>query len=102
MDFFSFQSIGLQVLYPFPDDFTNYLWTFHLFRKSQVYDIFVNFTTYIQTQFELSIKFFQCDHGGDFDNHLFHQFCNAWVSLFVSFVLKILLKMENPKEKYAP
>ena len=48
-----------------------------MFRKSQVYDIFVNFTTYIQNQFELSIKSIQCDHGDEFNNQLFHQFCNA-------------------------
>ena len=40
-----------------------------------MYDIFVNFSNYVNAQFELSIKSFQCDHGGKFDSTLFHQFC---------------------------
>ena len=41
-------------------------------RKS---DIFVNFRTFILPQFGLPIKTFQCDHGGEFDNGSFHNFC---------------------------
>ena len=52
----------------FLDHYTNFLWTFPLFRKSQVYDIFVNFYVFVHTQFELKIKSFQYDHGGEFDN----------------------------------
>ena len=59
----------------FLDHYSNFLWTFPLFRKSQVYDIFVNFNTFVNTQFDLKIKSFQCDHRGEFDNKLCHQFC---------------------------
>ena len=59
----------------FLDNYTNFLWTIPLFRKSQIYEIFANFNTYVNTQFELQIKSFQCDHGGEFDSKRFHQFC---------------------------
>ena len=42
----------------FLDHYTNFLWTFPLFRKSQVYDISVNFYVFVHTQFELKIKSF--------------------------------------------
>ena len=60
----------------FLDHYTNFLWTFPLFHKSQVHNIFVNFNAFVNAQFELKIKSFQCDHGGEFNNKLFHQFCN--------------------------
>ena len=61
----------------FLDHYTNFLWTFPLFRKSQVYDVFVNFNAFVNTQFELNIKSFQCDNGGEFDNNMFRQFCTS-------------------------
>ena len=36
----------------------------------------MNFNAFVNTQFELKIKSIQCDHGGEFDNKSFHQFCN--------------------------
>ena len=40
----------------FLDHYTNFLWTFPLIHKSKIYDIFVNFNTFVNTQFELNIK----------------------------------------------
>ncbi|KAL8115025.1 hypothetical protein AgCh_021741 [Apium graveolens] len=57
------------------DDFTNYLWVPPLKYKSQVYDTFITFNTYVKTQFERSIKSYQCDNGREFDNRAFHDFC---------------------------
>nr|GEV07621.1 ribonuclease H-like domain-containing protein [Tanacetum cinerariifolium] len=31
------------------------------------------FRNYVRTQFKCEIKSFQCDHGGEFDNHVFHK-----------------------------
>ena len=59
----------------FLDDYTNYLWTFPLKTKAQVYTTFLSFRTYIKTQFEREIKAFQCDNGREFDNSPFHDFC---------------------------
>ena len=58
----------------FLDNYSNFLWTFPLFRISQVYDVFMTFNTFVNTQFELNIKSFQCDNGGEFDNNMFHHF----------------------------
>lgn len=59
----------------FLDDFTNFLWTFPLANKSQVYSIFLQFRNHIKTQFEREIKCFQCDNGKEYNNALFHKFC---------------------------
>ena len=56
----------------FLDDYKNFLWTFPLTHKSHVYGIFVNFQKLVSTQFGLAIKSFQTDHGGEFDDNLFH------------------------------
>ncbi|KAI3674945.1 hypothetical protein L2E82_51782 [Cichorium intybus] len=61
----------------FIDDFTNYLWTFPLSNKSQVFSIFLAFYNHITTQFERPIKTFQCDNGTEYNNKLFHNFCTA-------------------------
>ena len=37
----------------------------------------MNFNTFVNIQFELNIKSFQCDNGGEFDNNMFHQFCTS-------------------------
>ena len=31
------------------------------------------FRNFVKTQFKSEIKSFQCDHGGEFDNHSFHK-----------------------------
>jgi hypothetical protein len=59
----------------FLDDYTNFLWTFPLAQKSQVFQTFKNFHAYVQTQFKTSIKSLQCDNGKEYDNKLFHDFC---------------------------
>jgi hypothetical protein len=59
----------------FLDDYTNFLWTFPIHTKSQVHSIFLQFRNHIETQFERKIKCFQCDNGKEYDNTLFHKFC---------------------------
>uniref|UniRef100_A0A251VD12 Putative ribonuclease H-like domain-containing protein n=1 Tax=Helianthus annuus TaxID=4232 RepID=A0A251VD12_HELAN len=53
------------------DDYTNFAWLFPLRFKSETVTKFLKFHTYIKTQFNLSIKSFQCDNGGEFDNTTF-------------------------------
>lgn len=57
------------------DDFTHYVWTITLKFKSQVYLTLLHFYAYVKTQFERPIKSFQIDHGREFDNNNFKQFC---------------------------
>lgn len=60
----------------FLDDKTNYLWTYPLANKSQVFSTFLHFFSMIQTQFHYTIKTIQCDNGREFDNHQFHNLCS--------------------------
>ena len=64
-------SAGHKYYILFLDDFTNFLWTFPLGAKSQVYSIFLTFSAYIRTQFARTIKCFQCDNGREYDNEFF-------------------------------
>ncbi|KAK1415150.1 hypothetical protein QVD17_30922 [Tagetes erecta] len=56
------------------DDFTNFAWVFPLKYKSDTYNKFIQFHKFIKTQFNMAIKSFQCDLGGEFDNHVFKKF----------------------------
>ena len=59
------------------DDYSNYLWTFPIARKSDVFDTFLVFKNHIFTQFERNIKNVQCDNGREFDNGPFRDFCKT-------------------------
>ncbi|KAJ9535464.1 hypothetical protein OSB04_un001410 [Centaurea solstitialis] len=60
----------------FLDDKTNYLWTYPLANKSQVFSTFLHFFSMIKTQFHYTIKTIQCDNGREFDNQQFHNLCS--------------------------
>ena len=62
----------------------------------------MHFNVFVNTQFELNIKSFQCDHGVNLKIKYFTNFATIRVFNFVFLVLTHLLKMENPKEKFAP
>ncbi|XP_071695713.1 uncharacterized protein [Rutidosis leptorrhynchoides] len=57
----------------FLDHYSHYLRVFPLRNKSELFDKFVQFRTYIKTQFKYEIKAFQCDNGGEFNNKQIHQ-----------------------------
>ena len=59
------------------DDYSNFLWTFPLSKKSQTFSTFSTFRAFIRTQFDREIKNIQCDNGKEFDNGLFWEFCKA-------------------------
>ena len=61
----------------FLDDFTNFLWTFPISRKSHVFEMFKSLTSLIYTQFLQNVKSFQCDNGGEYNNELFQQYCTT-------------------------
>ncbi|KAJ0928153.1 putative RNA-directed DNA polymerase [Helianthus annuus] len=56
------------------DDFTQYTWVYPLKFKSETFTKFTHFHQFVKTQFHLPIKSFQCDMGGEFDNHNFKNF----------------------------
>ncbi|KAJ9550050.1 hypothetical protein OSB04_022593 [Centaurea solstitialis] len=58
------------------DNFTHFVWVYPLKYKSETFTNFTKFHKFIQTQFHCSIKTFQCDLGGEFDNHDFKNFAD--------------------------
>ncbi|KAD6795854.1 hypothetical protein E3N88_06750 [Mikania micrantha] len=86
----------------FLDDKTNYLWTYPLANKSQVFNTFVNFYNLIQTQFHTNIKTLQCDNGGNMQIITFINSVITKASYFDSLVLMPPLKMAKPNEKFVP
>ncbi|KAJ9565081.1 hypothetical protein OSB04_001047 [Centaurea solstitialis] len=66
----------------FLDDKTNYMWTYPLANKSQVFSTFLHFFSMIKTQFHYTIKTIQCDNGREFDNQQFHNLCSQTSTQF--------------------
>jgi hypothetical protein len=64
---------GIKYYVIFLDHFSHYLWVYPLRNKSDTFAKFVEFRSLVKTQFNAEIKAFQCDHGGEFDNTIFHQ-----------------------------
>ncbi|GKE51445.1 ribonuclease H-like domain-containing protein [Tanacetum coccineum] len=60
---------GFKYYVLFLDHYSYFVWVFPLIRKTDVLSKFVLFRKYVHTQFKCEIKSFQCDHGGEFDNH---------------------------------
>lgn len=50
---------------------------FPLRNKYDVFSKFEHFHNYVTNQFKTSIQAFQCDNGGEFNNHQFHKFCGS-------------------------
>jgi len=50
------------------DDFTHYLWTFPLWKKSEVLPTLRAFLAYVHTQFRLPVLALQTDNGKEFDS----------------------------------
>ncbi|GJT09085.1 ribonuclease H-like domain-containing protein [Tanacetum coccineum] len=78
---------GFKYYVLFLDHYSQFVWVYHLVNKSDVMSKFVLFRNYVHTQFKCEIKSFQCDHGGEFDNHRLHTlFAQKWnlIPLFVS------------------
>jgi len=59
------------------DDYSHYVWTFPLRRKSDVLHTLVSFHAFVQTQFGKPILAFQTDNGREFDNAAFRSFLAA-------------------------
>nr|GEV77970.1 ribonuclease H-like domain-containing protein [Tanacetum cinerariifolium] len=65
--------LGFKYYVLFLDYYSQFVWVYPLLNKSDVWSKFVLFRTYVRTQFKCEICSFQCDHGGEFDNHNFHK-----------------------------
>jgi len=65
---------GFQYYLVILDDFSHYVWTFPLRRKSDVVSTLSTFHAFVQTQFGKPILAFQTDNGKEFDNTTFRTF----------------------------
>ncbi|GJU86194.1 ribonuclease H-like domain-containing protein [Tanacetum coccineum] len=64
---------GFKYYVLFLDHYSQFVWVYPLIHKSDVLSKFVLFHNYVRTQFKCEIRSFQCDHGGEFDNHTLHK-----------------------------
>ena len=58
------------------DDFSRFTWT--LFLSSKDFDAFIKFVNKIQNQLSLNIISLRSDHGGEFVNHHFEDYCDEF------------------------
>ncbi|GJT45304.1 ribonuclease H-like domain-containing protein [Tanacetum coccineum] len=63
---------GFKYYVLFLDHYSHFVWAYPLINKSDVLSKFILFRNYVHTQFRCEIRSFQCDHGGEFDNHNLH------------------------------
>ena len=58
------------------DDYSWYTWVLFLANKDDAIDAFRIFCKKIQNEKGYSITCIRSDHGGEFENHAFENFCN--------------------------
>jgi transposase InsO family protein len=61
------------------DDYIRWTWVKFLKSKDNAYDVFSNFYTQIQSEKEMKILKVRSDHGGEFENEPFENFCEKLV-----------------------
>jgi hypothetical protein len=60
------------------DDFSRFTWTLFLPSKDDTFEAFVKFSNVIQNQLSLKIISLRSDHGGEFVNHRFENYCDKF------------------------
>src|SRR3954470_17997477 len=68
---------GFKYYVLFFDDYIRYSWLYFMKNKSKVLHYFRNFVLYVKNQFFSTIKQFQNDGGGEYDNRNFSTFCSS-------------------------
>ncbi|KAH9716748.1 Integrase catalytic domain-containing protein [Citrus sinensis] len=58
------------------DDYSRYTWVLFLANKDDAIDAFRIFYKKVQNEKGYSISYIRSDHGGEFENHAFENFCN--------------------------
>ncbi|KAI0498995.1 hypothetical protein KFK09_019895 [Dendrobium nobile] len=67
---------GFMYYVVFIDDFSRFSWVFFMHHKSEVFNIFRNFKTFIEKQTQHQIKCLRSDGGTEYLNHNFKNFLN--------------------------
>ena len=65
---------GNRYFVTFIDDFTSFCYCFPIKRKSQVPDLFIDFVTAVQTQYDRQVKILRSDRGGEYVNETLATF----------------------------
>ena len=65
---------GNRYFVTFIDDFTSFCYCFPIKRKSQVPDLFIDFVTAVQTQYDRRVKILRSDRGGEYVNETLATF----------------------------
>ena len=58
------------------DDFSRFTWTIFLAHKHETFDMLLRFAKRVQNELQVKISTIRSDHGGEFENHKFDDFCN--------------------------
>jgi len=58
----------------FIDDYSQFTWIYFLCSKSEVFSMFKKFLTYVETQFQASVKIFRSDSGGEYMSNEFQEY----------------------------
>ena len=69
---------GKKYGYVLVDDFSRYTWVFFLTHKHEVFNEFQVFYKKIEQEEKYKISNLQSDHGGEFQNTEFDQFCRTY------------------------
>ena len=65
---------GNRYFVTFIDDFASFCYCFPIKRKSQVPDLFIDFVTAVQTQYDRRVKILRSDRGGEYVNETLATF----------------------------
>ena len=60
------------------DDYFRFTWTFFLSSKDETFNAFAKFSKVIQNKISLKIVSLRSDHGSEFANHHFEDFCDEF------------------------
>ena len=58
------------------DDYSRYTWTVFLAHKSETFEAFERLSKKIQNEKGYRITSLRSDHGGEFENKYFEEFCS--------------------------
>ncbi len=64
--------------YVIVDDYSRFTWTFFIANKSDAFDMFKVFVKKVQNEKGTNVCSIRSDHGGEFDQYKFHDFCDEF------------------------
>ncbi|XP_075091631.1 uncharacterized protein LOC142171825 [Nicotiana tabacum] len=67
---------GKRYIFVIVDDYSRFTWTLFLKRKDETFEVIVSFVKKIQVKMESKVACIRSDHGTEFDNAKFDEFCS--------------------------